>query len=230
MNATPVPAAESNIVPLRLTLRTKAVLPVSQTMHLRLLDDDTGGAVSPVGGFTLAYRVTDSGRITASYAYAECSSMDNYCRAVGRRIATARLAGSAREFSGSFPIDLPTDGDRTAVVYKLDEQGTIDIAESTFEVRRAVLKHFLTTQLSALYQPDIDFESAVVWRGRLPFLNMEAIAYGCPPKDPAATLVQIHALAEKLRHSSTAVTTGLEAWRLVSEIIALSSGWAEPTI
>jgi len=205
-------------------------------MHLRLLDDDRGGPVSPLGGFTIAYRVTANGdRFTASYAYAECSSMDNYCRAVGRRIATARLDGPALEFSGSFAIDLPAEVDRGAALYKLDDFGTIDIAESAFALRPAVLRYFWAMHLSALYRTDLDldldldldFGSAVVWRGHLPYLNMEVLSAWCEPKDPVDTLVKIHELAEKLQRHSKAFAVDFEARSLVSEITALSSGWTD---
>lgn len=199
-------------------------MPVSQTLHIRLLDRP-GGTISAVGGFTVAYRACEieNNRLIAEYAYAECSSEDNYCRAVGRRIATARLKGGAVEFSSTYALITPPTLDPSTDLYRLDSFGTIDITTSVLDVRRAVLKHFVQTRLVQLYSGDIDFASAVVWNGNLPFINMEAL-YSSEPEELEDVLPQIHALAEKLRqYLTTCGSTDLEIRRHVFDIAWLSA-------
>lgn len=172
-----------------------------QTVHLRLLDTATG-QVSPLGGFTLAYRANETvkGHVTLRYAYVECSLEDNYCRGVGRNIAAARLDGSALDFSSSVRVALPVDADLQSSIFQLDQYGTVDVKESVFDLRGAVLQTFIDTHLSRMYADSYDLSSVVIWQGRKAFLDLDTISPCYVPVVQAveSALLSIYGLATRL--------------------------------
>lgn len=56
--------------------------------HVRNKDKD--GHPTAHGGITVAYDVNDDNEVIA-FASARCSRKENYCKAIGRTIATGRL-------------------------------------------------------------------------------------------------------------------------------------------
>jgi hypothetical protein len=70
--------------------------PYSGLFHVRLQDDklsQDGVVVSPLGGFTMVYNITNKEEMepTIQIAISRCSKIDNFERKLGREIATNRL-------------------------------------------------------------------------------------------------------------------------------------------
>lgn len=124
-----------------------AQLPV-QFKHLRFADIESG-KIQAHGGYTLAYRcqqhpaeVPGTVRIEVSYAFAECSLMDNFNKKQGRSIAAGRLNGKAPEHFDSFDITETLPADYMNAVINLGN-GLIDIHSDTFDIVAAVCRQFL---------------------------------------------------------------------------------------
>jgi hypothetical protein len=63
-------------------------------IHLRRRDPFFGH-LEPTGGITVAYDVAPDN--TVSYAFAQCSNKDHYCKAAGRAESTKRLTINNRD-------------------------------------------------------------------------------------------------------------------------------------
>lgn len=136
--------------------KAQADQPLVQYKHLRFADADTG-KIQPNGGYTLAYRCTQSPgdvpgavRVEVSYAFSECNISDNFNKRQGRGAARARLLNKAEEYFEAFDIT-----DRLPEGYMDDVinlgNGLIDIHSKTFDIVRAVVEQFLNTFGAVLY-------------------------------------------------------------------------------
>lgn len=71
--------------------------------HIRY--ENHNGDIIPRGGWTYAYKFLPDGKIAA--ARSQCSSIDNYCRRIGRDICQGRMAAGKYL---TFDYDQEVDG------------------------------------------------------------------------------------------------------------------------
>jgi hypothetical protein len=135
-------------------------LPI-QFLHLRFVDtflqdgvESNESVVRNRGGYTLAYRCIKHVEgavfsVELEYAFSECNEEDNYERARGRSIASARLNWNAPKLSFCFTLDdLPGDVNENQLLIlqrKVDTYHSIvDINEAHYDLRATVVNHFLS--------------------------------------------------------------------------------------
>lgn len=143
----------TNLFHLKSKTRKTPGHPPFQIMHIRYIDREDQ-EIYNFGGYTLAYRATFDKSLRTlqiTYAYAECNETDNFNRKTGVSIASHRLNNEAESWIEYFEAQLDEAADPETTIYALDDEGTVDVQESAFNLRKAVIDNFFSAVLEPFY-------------------------------------------------------------------------------